>query len=1163
MVIYKKFRKYLIPLLFFLGLAIILILVWFKDGHFYGGADVGLPTYNPIRIFQMARYIWWEAIAPGFLIPHTITSITFYFLLSMLQLLNIGPVLIQAIVYGAILFFMGFGMYLLSISIIGQDKRLYAVIAGLFYIFNPYMMTQIWHRFVHTSFLFVSALPYLLLLWRLWIKNGNYLNLLFFLLVNVLASYMFGTIAFVAPLWLILSLFTIAETLFPWNDKSHLIMVIRRFTIGLIFWILFNSWWLMPVLTVSQGVATQQHNVWESISTLQAISKQAILPYSLPMGNSYYLFDQAELGEIYRGFFFRFIPWIGVGVIFYGIIFSLKKRQLSGLVLIYLVIIMFSKGVSSPFGQPFLILFSKSFILGLLRNPFEKIGILLPVIGSILFIVGLEELIKLCSKSLGKTAGKIILISLITCMGIYYWPMYQGKVFGRIDQPNYVEIPSSYLQADEWLKERVSQVKSGSDGRILHLPLTRSDVVTYNWQFGYHGIESSSSIFTALPSISRGIALKNTDDALTALSLVFLNPYDLHQDKVLKLLEDFSVRFIVLHKDIVWKGADVYDPNETEKVLDGLNFLERKVHYGDLIIYELLPKYFKSKVVLANNINFAGPNETKMKIWPFMVFEKSYNIITPTNDYEREIIERSGEKIFFPKLSFSYMEASGSGMDYVANQLIRNNSNLQTNKFYIEKDNDIDSKELINSLMNASESLVNIYVIAKNNYLPQVDAYLKAYQEKMSNLLAQDLRNSKLSFYVSSATVDNIFKLHLLILEHLESRLNQEQKGILQPLKNKIKQDLIRLKLVPNYLLADRGDLTVSERQINQFQITQKGEYELLMAYPQSRDIYHNRLDKLDFQINDKIVSLQANKKGDLTSFGVISLNEGMQEITFERLVSENQFSLNDLEKIGNVKILDQNTIQLSSDGIQPAYVDRQLTKVEGEESYLVTFDAFIQSGIGFYIQIIQDTDPLQREKSVSAVRVSVYRTSQESSWKSYRVQLLPLNLTSRKATLRLIVDPTGTTSFGDLISSQPTVVSIKNVQVGRILDNPIFLYSKSQLPDAPFSSEVTQFKKATPVLYTGKLRTDKPTFMIFKEAFYPGWELELIRDNKVYKVEKHYLANLYSNSWWIEEGEYDFRIEFKPQRKVNLGYFLGAGGLIVLLTLLAGSKFKQKYGRK
>ncbi len=1153
------FKKTYIAALFFSIVSFVLILVWFKDGHFYGGGDVGLPTYNPMRIFQIDRYIWWEAIAPGFLIPHVITSITLYFFLSFFQFFGLGPVGIQAILFFALLFLMGFGMYLLTLSIYGGDKKILATIAGLFYIFNPYMMTQIWHRFGHTSFLFVASIPYLILFWKLWIKKGNYLNLLFFLLVNILASYMFGTIAFVFPFWLIMSLFTISEIFLPWENKTHLIKVLWRSIVGLSFWVLFNCWWLIPVLTVSQGVASQQHNIWESIATLLSISKQAILPYSLQMGNSFYLFDQAELGEIYKSFFFRLIPWLGVITIFYGIAYALRRKHLAAYVLIYLVIIMLSKGTSSPFGQPYLLLFSKFFFLGLLRNPFEKIGILLPVVSSILFVVGVEGFFSRFGKNL---ATKLILAVLLTVMGIYYFPMYQGTIFGSEGKPNYVEVPQSYIDADKWLNQKVHQ-DSIVDGKILHLPLTRSDIATYKWKYGYHGVESSASIFTSLPSVSHGINLHRVDDSLTALSLIFHKPYSLHHEKILKLLQDFNVRFIVLHKDMEWRGVDVYDPQETEKVLDTLTFLERKKKYGELVIYEILPEYFNSKIILTDAINFVSPQESTIRMWPYLISENSNSIITPLNNDIDKIITESKDIMVFPQLSFTYLEASERGLDIVINNLAILLYNLSNTKTILNKNGDIDALRDVTQIITAGEDLINTYILLKSSTLPQFDPLIKRYTQTLDKLLEQDLRKSKLSFSVSPSTIDDMFKLHLLILEQLEMKLKPDQKEIISLAKNKIKKDLEIYKLLPVYPLAKKDNLAIQERQINQINIPANGEYELLMVNSSIRDIYPNKLDSLDFQINDQSSNFKGTVLGDLISYGKREFNKGEYEISFDNLPSINLVSPERLTKSDNVTVIDEDTIQLTSDGQKASYIEGDLEPVSGEDIYQIIFDGSFLAGIEFYVQIIQDGDEIIDDKQKPRVGTFIYRTKQDSNFQNYSFKLSPLNIATRKAKFRIIVDPTGTVSFNTPLSfGTPTSVSIKNLRVFRILNNQIFLRSKTEKENQSLTpGQISQTKQKSPVFYEGKIKIEQPTFLIFKEAFHPGWELELKKDNRVFKADEHYIANLYGNAWWVDEkGEYNFRIEFKPQQKVILGIYLIAGGILIILGLIFYSKRINKY---
>ena len=1162
--IFKKswFNKTLLVVLIFLIVSLILILSWFKDGHFYGGLDVGLPTYNPQKVFEMAKYIWWDNVAPGFLIPHVITSISLYFFLSFLQFLGIGSVGIQAILFFTLLFLMGFGMYLLTLSIIGHDKKIYATLAGLFYIFNPYMMAQIWHRFIHTSFFFVAFIPFLILFWRDWIKKGNYLSLLIFLLINILASYMFGTIAFVFPLWLILSLFTVSEILFPWENKSHFANILGKFTLGLVFWILVNCWWLIPVLTISQGVASQQHNIWESMATLIDISKRVILPYSLQMINSYYLFEKAELGEVYKSFFFRFIPWMGVATIFYGIVYALRKKYLVFYPLMFLIIIMLAKGSSSPFGQPFLLLFSKFFVLGLLRNPFEKIGILLPLVSSILFAVGIEGFFNWGSKKLGILASKIILVILFLLLGIYYWPMYQGTIFGIGGKPNYVEIPASYIQTDKWLNDRVQQENPQIDGRILHLPLTRSDVVTYDWEFGYHGVDSSASLFTALPSISRGLGPQRIDDSLTALSLMFHVPYSRNEDKILKFVQDFNIRFIVLHKDMEWRGIDVYNPKETEKILDYLSFLQRKIQFGDLIIYEVLPKYFKSKIILADDVNFIYPEKATFKMWPNLITSISSDNITSTYENAKQIINESHEIIIFPDHSFTYLEASAAGMENVINSLAVILYNFNSTKAFLEKSGDVEGGQIIGRVISAGEDLINSYILLKQNNNIQAILLIEKYTHTISKLFEQDPRKSKLSFFIDQSTLDNIFKLHLLILEDIETVLNFNQKEIISPAKDKIKQYLNNYKLLPNYPMIKSDNLVTQERQVNQFSIPAIGKYELLMVDSSISDIYPNKLEALDFQINNQLYNPKATKETNLISYGEREFNKGEYEISFNNLLSNNLIVSNQLTKTDNVSLIDQDTYQLTSNGQDVAYIEGDLGVTTGEDTYQVTIDGSFLAGFEFYVQIIQDGDEIVNGIQKPRVGTFIYRTRQDSNFQNYSFKLSPLNLATRKAKFRIIIDPIGTESFNTPLSPYvPTTVAIRNLRVFRVLNNQIFLRSKTERGNQSLASgQIYEMKQKNPVLYEGKLKIDRPTFLIFKETFYPGWELELRKGDNLIKVEKHNLANLYSNSWWIENtGEYSFKIEYKPQQGVILGTYLALAGFLGVIVLFLKSKINKK----
>ena len=209
-----------VPLFLFLFLSGILIFSWFRFGYIYGGGDTGLPTYNPKVMAQITSNIWWDSLAPGIPVAQGLTSAPMLFLLSIPQALGASPVFIQAFLFFVLLFLMGYGMYLLALNIFGRSNFLIALAAGVFYLFNPYMMIQIWHRFIHNSMFFVAFLPFLVMTWLWWIRKRSPSYLLLFLGVNFLAVYIFGTIAFIVTVWTLLFFLTLLESLVPWKGKE-------------------------------------------------------------------------------------------------------------------------------------------------------------------------------------------------------------------------------------------------------------------------------------------------------------------------------------------------------------------------------------------------------------------------------------------------------------------------------------------------------------------------------------------------------------------------------------------------------------------------------------------------------------------------------------------------------------------------------------------------------------------------------------------------------------------------------------------------------------------------------------------------------------------------------------------------------------------------------
>lgn len=101
----KEFFFKLFPPLLFLVISSLLITSWFRDGHIYGGGDVGLQTYNPQRILDISQYTWWDSAAPGSPVPQSLVAIPLQFILSLPQSLGFSPVALQAMLFFVEVFF--------------------------------------------------------------------------------------------------------------------------------------------------------------------------------------------------------------------------------------------------------------------------------------------------------------------------------------------------------------------------------------------------------------------------------------------------------------------------------------------------------------------------------------------------------------------------------------------------------------------------------------------------------------------------------------------------------------------------------------------------------------------------------------------------------------------------------------------------------------------------------------------------------------------------------------------------------------------------------------------------------------------------------------------------------------------------------------------------
>lgn len=1124
-------KKNITAAFFFIILSAVVIFSWFRDGLIYGGGDVGLQTYNPQRILENAKYVWWDSTAPGSPIPQGLSAVPFQFFLSLLQSIGFSPLLLQSTLFLILLFLMGFGMYLFLEQKLENKRKIYPVLGGLFYMFNPYMMVQVWHRFIHTTIILAASLPFFAIFWDKWIKRGSLRNLVFFLLSNFLAVYIFGTFAFIVTVWIFL-LFLTLSNMIPWNKKESG-KIGGRFIFGLLVWVLINCWHLYPVTQISPAVLSAQHKSSESIVTLVDISAQAILPYTLQLANPFYLFTQTEFGPIYKNSLFQILPFIFVATILIGLISSFKTKLFSLYGILFLISIFLVKGAAPPFGFLYLFGFENIFALGILRNPFEKTGLILVFFAAVLFTLGLKVISEKFATKINPSVSKISVILIIASVFIFSWPMLAGKLIGRIERPAYVQVPESYNLADQWLNK---QKDSGIlDGKILHLPLTRQEAVSYKWQFGYNGLEPSDTFFTAYPSISRGFNIQRVDDSLTALSLIFYKPYFEESSKILQLLQAFNVRFIVLHKDLNFLAQDTYDPYDTEKVLNSLVFVEKKAEFGDLVIYQVGDEFFRPKIEIRENISYVYPQKVNMRVWPWLISQND-GFISPTQNtnLDENIKSHIKENIIFPEHSFSYPQASASSLESTVKELGTKLTGMRGTVVYLKQ---------LGTIQTHTEETVNKVIMVSQNLMQVLQGgRVEQYATFIDELYPSFNTDSTLYFDIAKKDVLDVLKIHEVFLSYIAGKLNEgDRQKILKPAE-KIREILKNEHLLPIFPVMDKIT-EIGQRQFYNFLVERAGKYELLLVNSKIKDAYLERLAKINFQINDKLQTLEGKDIGNIISFGDIDLITGINEISFSNPPSANLISsLANLAKIGAVDI-QGDTIAMRLSKSAPAAVETPIFQTGGEDIFQITVDGQIPANVGFYIQIIQDTD--NEENGQKIPRISLLQHLEKADWQgTISLKLPPLSLQTRQAKIRLIGLIPSEISVPDI----PSSILLKNLRVVRLLSNELFLKDTNLNAADDVNLDQVTFKRNSPVEYEGEINLPKPGFIFFKETYHPGWKLQLTGENSL-ESKQHYLGYLYGNAWFIDEaGKYKFKIIFEPQKSLSAGILLSSLGLLCIL---------------
>ncbi len=553
----------IIYLCFFL-LPLILTTIWTNKGHLLATGEEGIPFANPEYTYR-SHQSKWQNISLGleqssFLKPR----LPFFLLVRYLTNLGLSTLVIQKLFFFSIIFLSLISFFYLSIQLITNSPNKYWIsfIASIYYVLNPFVAINIWNRFLYTLIFSLPLLPSTLAIYLKGLKSQKIYWAILLPIPSIIFSTAFGSPAVALLLWISIIIF---GTIFLIQDRKHFFWIIFYSVTCLILWTAINIWWIAPQFATSYPQSTLTTSDY-NLNSFRSVSKSYALSYVFRLLSSDFLFENKTWGLIYSSWYFQIISW---SIPIFILITSIKYYKNSFVFILFsmaAISLFIAKGSSPPAGEIMIWLLEHIRPLQLLRNSFEKIGLMTVVAYSGLLAIGINNFIEWTKKKGKLHIGIIVTFFLIFfTSGIYLWPIWTGQLFGRIDEGIGISIPQYYISARTWL------IKNIGNYRVLSLPAAYGDGGIY--EFGsetYHGLDPLNQIF-GVPVVSQTLAIEYSD-ATYRNYLKWWTAVPLWKSAGL-----FSAKFIMINSDIAWKKMGIFSPDKVSQFLRTYDSIDSNV----------------------------------------------------------------------------------------------------------------------------------------------------------------------------------------------------------------------------------------------------------------------------------------------------------------------------------------------------------------------------------------------------------------------------------------------------------------------------------------------------------------------------------------------------------------------------------------------------------
>lgn len=1118
-----------------------LVAIWFRKGLILGSGESGLPFYNTSRLLELLRNNWTDVpLGAGGSIGFP--SFPLYATITFFQNLNVPSFVLQAAMYWLI-----FVVGVLSVhkiaSLIEGNSSLTRFSSALFYIFNPIVHISVLHRIQYPLIFFYGFIPLAFVIYLNGLKSRNFIYLIMLSLVSLIFSFSFVGPAFLELLFGILGLFTIFYFLFNFKKDKDFFPLFYFLAFVVIF-ILINSWWLVPLFASvfvdlgSRGTV-KYFNPADNVGSFKGISIQieSVLSVFRLFKPNAYLKDDTSWTWIYGTAPFIILSFFSAVAFIVGLFKKEKQLLYKFLILVALLTMFWMKGTNPPFGGVTLRIFEFFTFLHVFRNPFEKIGILLPFAMVIPLGFGTAMIINTLASKL-KLSKKIVAFLILTlAFPVFMFPIVTGLAFtggpppsNNLDIGQYVKVPDYYKQAREWLDQQEGPF------RVLVLPID-GEGMTYKWEYGFAGVELSNNLFNQ-PMISLNTSQGDLPEMISSITETLA----VYPEKLWILAQLLNIKYIMVRDDIDYIARETEAP---ETVLNTITENMAKhfspvAEFGKLKIFEFNPQEFTPKVFVSSASVYLSDPGKDLGLIPFSDLQGNEVFIVSSESTAEDPYVESSQKVVI--------------------------KGIRVENIKIDLDNPIENLPFVSIYRGAPFYALVRLKEELENQLQTTDSKL-TFQ---TNLLGKRLAEISHSLQDRLAIEEYYQGIKSLVLEITSSKSVERpilerlvnQRDVLEEIKKKTSHTntIDQIIFALDSFLINIGAKSVyptEKRLIYRFYVPRDSRYEVLVA-KEKWSYYFEDSGISEFDLDGKTIKLDLSKqKDDKDSFslGTYTLNKGVHEVSIGQPKGINLIS----EEL-------PEELVLSSKDKQPLTKIIPIAQLDNYYSYGFYFEYLEEKGNVPIISIHSDVDYIdQKGERIPRHGIALTRSNYDFGWKKYNSVFIPLP-GSNEYYISIKIIPYGDcravverpyrrycedNSFNQRFL-QESSTRIRNLKMERQFVNPVILREQAA-SSAKRTSPQIEFEMISPARYKVRVKdAQNPFFLILSTSFDPRWNAYFASSREPVSSSSHLKVNGYANAWYLEkEGSYEMFLEYEPERIFIIGQKFSFAIIIISILIL------------